>query len=140
MIYLTVSCGTQTKALSRGSSSVLTHKLMGRLLGFCVALIFQLVITACTPTIEFGAEPRTDSLQGLIIGESDKADVVVALGEPRGDGGAEFSRDAGKPREIWFYEYVRSDGKNVDLEILLVFFRDDRYEGHWWFSSTDEFE
>lgn len=115
------------------------HRVMRLLLCAGAILMFQAVVTGCVPTVEFGAKPRTDSLQGLIIGESDKSDVVVALGEPRGNGGAEFARDAGKPREIWFYEYMRSDGKNIDLEMLLVFIHDDHYEGHLWFSSTDEF-
>ena len=66
-----------------------------------------------------------------------KADVLLALGEPRGSGGARVSPDS-EDEEIWLYEFMRINGKKVSLEILLVFLDEGLYDGHLWFRSTEK--
>ena len=100
----------------------------------CLATAF---LAGCI-TVEYGVQPKTDELDGLVVRQSTQADVLLALGQPRGQGGAEFVAQAGRPRDIWFYEYVKSDGKSVRLKILIVFFEAGVYDGYWWFSSVEE--
>jgi len=86
--------------------------------------------------MEFGARPRVERLGGLTRGVTTRADVLLALGEPRGSGGAAMDPGA-SPEEIWLYEFVKTDGREITLHILLVFFDEDRYDGHLWFQSVD---
>jgi len=86
--------------------------------------------------MEFGARPRVERLGGLTRGVTTRADVLLALGEPRGSGGAVMDPGA-SPEEIWLYEFVKTDGREITLHILLVFFDEDRYDGHLWFQSVD---
>jgi hypothetical protein len=90
-------------------------------------------------TIEYGADPNTGALDGLVARQSTQAEVLLALGEPRGKGGAEFAAQLGRPRDIWFYEYTKADTKTAHLKLLIVFFENDLYDGYWWFSSLEEF-
>ena len=95
------------------------------------------ILAGCT--IKFGSPPGTNNLENLSVGVSSKADVLSALGEPRGNGVARLSREFA-PRTIWFYEYVEAPltGKNIGLKILVVFFEQDKYDGHFWFSSLQQ--
>ncbi len=90
-------------------------------------------------TIKIGAMPLIDNIDSLTIGESTRADVVVALGQPRGNGMVRFSQEP-DPREVWFYEYMESNGQEAKLDILIVFMVEGRYDGHLWFSSLQDFE
>jgi hypothetical protein len=87
--------------------------------------------------LEFGTRPRVDRLGGLTRGVSTKADVLLLLGEPRGAGGGHISPES-SPESIWLYEFMRMQGNDVSLEILLVFFDEDLYDGHLWFQSTED--
>ena len=100
------------------------------------------MLSACMPTVRFGVQPKVDKLGTLKVGISSRADVLMALGEPRGRGAARFS-DAASAKHgvepyhtIWFYEYAETDGYNVQLKFLLVFVDQDHYNGHFWFSSA----
>lgn len=104
-----------------------------------VGLTFLGILAGCATTIKYGSPPRTDRLETLKPGISIQQDVLVALGEPRGKGGARFSVDP-IPRTIWFYEYTEASGSRIDLKILLVFFQQERYDGHLWFSSASLIE
>jgi len=86
--------------------------------------------------LTFGRAAPTEPLLRLKGGISTKADVRAALGEPRGGGFARHSSRE-KIREIWFYEYIQVRGEHVGLKIALVFFRNDRYDGHLWFAAKD---
>ncbi|MEE9249980.1 MAG: hypothetical protein V3U93_02495 [Alphaproteobacteria bacterium] len=86
--------------------------------------------------MKYGSPPKTDRLAALQVGVSSTADVLLALGEPRGHGMTRLSADP-SPRKIWFYEFTKLDGSRIDLTILLVFFGDERYNGHLWFSSAE---
>jgi hypothetical protein len=106
-----------------------------RILHLGAYLLLGLFLNACV-SIEWSEPIPTRGLDGLTLGESTQADVVLALGEPRGEGGAVVSQEP-IPREFLFYEYITSDGKRAELEILLVFMAMDRYDGHLWFAATD---
>jgi len=85
--------------------------------------------------IEYGWPPRTDPIETLRVGASSIGDVLLALGQPRGNGVVRFPVDP-TPRQIWSYEQTRIDEEwRIHLKILLVFLRDERYDGHIWFSS-----
>ncbi|GAB3625901.1 hypothetical protein GCM10027419_07490 [Pandoraea terrae] len=86
--------------------------------------------------MQYGTPPRVERLSTLTPGVAGPADVLQTLGEPRGKGAARV-RASLAPRDVWFYEYVQSDGKAVDLKILLVFFLDNRYDGYMWFASEE---
>jgi hypothetical protein len=110
--------------------------MLGRETRFCiVSLIVALVLAACAPTIKYGSPPKVNQLSALTVGSSTKSDVLAAFGEPRGYGVGHYAAEI-SPREIWFYDYMESDGVRTDLKFLLVFFDADRYDGHLWFSSS----
>ena len=85
--------------------------------------------------MKYGSPPKIDNLPVLKTGISGKADVMKALGEPRGYGAARFPT-APTVRDIWFYEMSELVGSRVNLKILLVFFEQERYDGYLWFSSA----
>ena len=102
---------------------------------FGLALL-ALVLGGCI-TVKYGVIPQTDRLSELSIGESRQGDVLLVLGQPRGKGAANVSPEFDR-RAIWFYEYVESDGKAVQLKMLLVYFVGDVYDGYLWFSSVED--
>jgi hypothetical protein len=101
-----------------------------------VGMAFLGLMTGCAPTMKYGSSPRTDRLETLRPGVSSTADVLLALGEPRGYGVARFPHDP-QPLKIWSYEYTKAGDGRIDLKILLVFFSQERYGGHLWFSSAE---
>jgi hypothetical protein len=91
--------------------------------------------TAARPRYDRRGIGRSVFLETLRVGASSIADVLLALGQPRGNGVVRFPVDP-TPRQIWFYEQTRIDEEwRVHLKILLVFLRHERYDGHIWFSS-----
>lgn len=106
--------------------------------GFCIRTLTLLValgaLAGCI-TIEVGVRPKFDQLEKLTLRQSGERDVVAVLGEPSGKG---FSRFPDDPvhRRIWSYEYIASTVPDVNTRILLVFFRENRYDGYMWFSSN----
>ena len=108
-------------------------------IGRSVVLTVALGLGACATTVKYGAPPLIDNVGVLTIGESNRSDVIVALGEPRGSGATRFG-ELRDPRDIWFYEYLESDGKQVQLDMLLVFMLPDAYDGYLWFSSFEKVE
>ena len=99
----------------------------------CFALVTFL--TGCATSIKYGSPPKVNQIGLLKQGMSVKSDVLAAFGEPRGYGAGRFHL-LPTPREIWFYEYLETDGVRTQLKFLLVFFDADRYDGHLWFSSS----
>lgn len=96
-------------------------------------LVLQSALVGCAK-VRIGFPPKVERLELLKRGISAPADVLLALGEPRGHGVIRFS-PAVAPRDIWLYEYAESSGKRIDLKMLLVFSHQGRYDGHLWFSS-----
>jgi hypothetical protein len=91
-------------------------------------------LSAGCMTLQFGWLAPVDHLKSLSPGISTAPEVLMALGEPRGKGIVRYTRDT-SPRKIWFYEYLETDGKDVKIKFLLVFFEKDVYDGHLWFFS-----
>ncbi len=133
-------CGSQTlakiKLNSKNSNPQQHQRISPKKIGLCMVLLFLISFLAgCATTIKYGSPPRTDKLETLKVGGSNKADVRQSLGEPRGYGAAHFS-SAPKLGEIWFYDYYVVEGSKTSLTLLLVFFGEDLYEVHLWFSGT----
>ena len=123
-----------SQKVSRVSSTPSPGGILARLVAMVALCCGLALVSACSTTMSFGSAPRIDGLEQLKIGISSAAEVLSALGEPRGRGLARF--DPSLPeQQIWFYEYVRSDGKKVQLKMLLVFMDKDAYAGYMWFSS-----
>jgi hypothetical protein len=102
-------------------------------------IVVCVTLTACTQSVTYGVKPQTDRLSTLVRGKSTAADILLTLGEPRGKGAARLADEPNSVRrDVWFYEYVQSDGSNVNLKMLLVLVRDGTYDGHFWFSSVDQ--
>lgn len=140
------SCGSPTPGWRRCSESHL-HDAQGAretARGWVARAVCGLallgLLAGCAPTIKYGSLPRTDRLDTLRAGVSSTGDVLLALGEPRGSGMARLISVDQTPRKIWFYEYTEAQGSRIDLKILLVFFHQERYDGHLWFSSAQLLE
>lgn len=105
---------------------------------YAVLLIASLalgVLQGCAPRMEMGAPPRVDRLAQLTPNVSTRNDVLLTLGEPRGYGAARL--DPGfKQQRVWLYEYNVSEGKNVQISMLLIFFSGDAYDGYMWFADA----
>lgn len=119
-----------TSSSNDASEGSILYRLVGVL-----ALCFGLSLSSgCSTTMTFGSLPRVDRLESLKIGTSSAGEVLTALGEPRGQGQAKLDPNLPE-QQIWFYEYMKSDGKKVQLKMLLIFMDRDVYAGHMWFSS-----
>ena len=106
--------------------------------GRWVTALGLLVLAAgCSaPTINIGYRAPIGGLDRLVSEKSSAADVRAALGEPRGHGAARFTKD--QPlRKVWYYEFIQLKGSQFGINLLLVFFRDDRYDGYLWFSAKE---
>ena len=132
------SCGSPTPARPDDSVRRSIHRALAtcrasaRTLAGVVCFAF---FAGCSMNIKYGTPPRTDQLKNFTAGVSAKSDVLRILGEPRGYGMARLSIGT-QPRSIWSYEYVESEGKKMNLKMLLVFFEQDRYDGHLWFAGS----
>lgn len=108
-----------------------------------MAIVALSMYVASCFSASYGTMPLTDRLGQLEIGKSERADVLLVLGEPRGEGGGELIQQRGRPREAWYYEYVTgsstiSGSTTIRLKMLVVFFENDTYDGYMWFSSVSE--
>ncbi|MEE9123908.1 MAG: hypothetical protein V3U14_05340 [candidate division NC10 bacterium] len=115
---------------------------LGRLAGIgmlSLAVVFSSMAAGCgNIRIRFGKRPDTDVLEkSLRLGESTRADVRTALGQPSGKGRAMLPFDL-KPRTMWSYYYEEGDLKEARRIFLFVYFDQDRYDGYMWFSSLPE--
>jgi len=117
--------GVRRKALDRRAALLLA--------------VLVIWLPGCVGSARIGTPPRVDRLSMLTRGVSTRQDVLLALGQPRGDG-ALRSSTLGDARRIWFYQYVVAEGGRQDSMRLLIFFLDDRYDGHLWFSSILDVE
>jgi hypothetical protein len=101
-----------------------------------LAWVLIVVVAGCAPTIRYGLPPRLDRLETLKRGVSTEADVLLALGEPRGRGMARLSAKAPLNR-IYVYELRQVQGRSAHQKLLLVFFEGERFDGYLWFSSKE---
>ena len=97
--------------------------------------ITLLLATGCASSSRFGTPPRIAALAQLTVGQSTPADILQALGEPRGRGAARFPVNP-ELLTVWFYEYLQAESGRTEMLALIVFVREGRYEGYLWFSSS----
>ncbi|MBS1218205.1 MAG: hypothetical protein H6R21_1338 [Proteobacteria bacterium] len=92
-------------------------------------------LQGCAARLEMGVPPRLDRLAQLTPHVSTRNDVLLTLGEPRGYGAAHL--DPGfKQQRVWLYEHSVSEGKDIQLTMLLVFFSGESYDGYMWFADA----
>jgi hypothetical protein len=104
-----------------------------------IVLYMVAALSAGCMTLQYGWQAPVGLLKSLSPGISTSAEVLMALGEPRGRGIVRYTREVA-PRKIWFYEYVETDGKAVKIKFLLVLFEKEVYDGHLWFFSGSNTE
>ena len=104
-----------------------------------LALMCLLTLVACATSIKFGSPPKVDQLTTLTPGISSVDDIRRTLGEPRGYGMARLTVYP-LPANIWVYEYSEAVGNRMNLKFLIVFIRENLYDGHLWFASANLIE
>lgn len=106
---------------------------------FLAMLVGALFLPGCVVhvhTVKSQAFSKLDQLETeLKRGVSTKADVITLLGEPDGSGGAQFPT-ASYDNDVWYYEASRASLSNMDQNILLVYFREEVFDGFMWFSNN----
>ena len=91
---------------------------------------------ASPKTYDIGYRAPLHRLDQLVSGQTGASDVVAILGKPRGYGNARFNRE--QPlRDIMYYEYLRLKGDQASVNILLVFLKEDRFDGYLWFGAEE---
>jgi len=118
----------------RRSSTASWRRTLLRLAAVAAAGCAIAATAGCATTMAFGSVPRIDRLQALKAGASTSSEITRVLGEPRGRGHSKFQADF-PAANVWFYEYMQSDGQKAQVKMLLVFVHEDVYVGHMWFSS-----
>ncbi len=122
-----------------------------RRLGVLAGALTALLVAGCavhTPKTQ--AFSRIDQIEtDLRRGITNKADVLLLLGEPDGAGalgGFDALRGpdgAGKgPLDAWYYESVKASMLGVELnqDVLLVFFEGDTVDGFFWYTNKSKGE
>jgi hypothetical protein len=105
------------------------------------ALAALLVLGCESMAMQIGRPPRVDRLEAsLEPGKSTPEDVMRVLGPPSGVGRSELPIEP-VPRPMWAYYFEKSASTgavagSVGRTFLFVYFRDGRYDGYLWFSSS----
>jgi hypothetical protein len=103
-----------------------------------LTIVFSAIIVtgyAADMRDRIGNRPNVDLLErSLRVGQSTRADVFTALGQPSGKGRVMLPSDS-MSRMVWSYYYAEAAGKDVRRIFLFVYFDGDRYDGYLWFSS-----
>lgn len=116
-----------------------------------LALICVMALAACAETPQ--RHSTTDAFRDARLletqlkkGVSTMEDVKRILGEPTGSGAVFLASVQPGPQEIWFYQDIeltdiKSSQGQLDLkirqQILVVFVRDQLFDGFMWFSNAD---
>lgn len=106
---------------------------LGRL-GITLLLVATLAGSGCV-SMAVGTARGPAHLSRLTVGKSTDADVLRALGEPRGRGVARLAGVDG-PRTVWFYDAYSLDSSRIDMNFLVVFLEETRYDGYLWLPSS----
>jgi hypothetical protein len=101
---------------------------------FLFTFLALMGLSGCATRMEIGSPPRVERLSQLIPHVSTTNDVLLTLGEPRAYGAARLDPNL-KQQSVWGYEYMVSEGRNVQLTMLLIFFTGDEYDGYMWFAD-----
>ena len=79
---------------------------------------------------------KTDLERGVSTMDDDKR----LLGEPNGSGEMLLIPRDPKLLNVWFYERfeITPKGNQIDVkqDVMLIFFKDDRFDSYWWFSDA----
>jgi hypothetical protein len=104
---------------------------------FSAVLLISFSAACSGIQLRAGNRPNVDLLEKpLRLGESTRADVLTALGEPIGKGRAFLPIDPKlKTATMWSYYYEEGTFEDDRRIFLFVFFDEDRYDGYMWFSS-----
>ncbi len=112
-----------------------------RLLAFGLVIVSSVAVSGCiSGRMEMGRRVDPARLEtSLRIGESTRADVLAALGQPNGRGRGLLPIDA-TVKTVWSYYYEESTIESNELKdsrrmFLWVYLDGDRYDGYMWFSS-----
>lgn len=119
--------------------------------GHWLVLVCALALTACaaSPARHSSVDVFRDTKQleiALIKGISTRNDIKRVLGEPTGSGAVFLSSVQQEPEEILFYQDIEltdikaSQGQldlKVRQQILVVYVRDELFDGFMWFSNAD---
>ena len=105
-----------------------------------------MTVNACNSVIQIRSGRQVDPAlldSSLTVGTSTTEEVRSVLGEPEGKG-REALPTGKPPRTIWTYSYDASmadlggSGSDSRRMYVLVFLKDDTYDGYLWFSSLLE--
>ena len=97
-----------------------------------LAAALTLTLAGCSTSFTYGAQPKIAELAKLQRGVSTADDVRRALGEPRGKGAVRLSIGTA---DLWFYDYGEADSSRTLIKYLMVFMRENAYDGYLWFDS-----
>lgn len=124
------------------------HGLRGRLVLLSLLLIGA-VLAGCGGARTTGKFVEVSRIEPeLERGVSTQEDVRRVLGEPNGSGVAFLPTQTGL-REVWYYEDIgmtraQKQGEvvwvDMRYQVLLVFFRQEKFDGFMWFSSAERAE
>lgn len=121
--------------------SVNTHNIrrMMRIFGrLAIVLLVCAYITGCAELkIRVGTSIDLPALHQLQIGESTSDDVLALLGNPYGEGRSYLPFQA-EHLDMWSYYYEIGTMSDDRRTFLFVYFDDEIYDGHMWFSSLPD--
>lgn len=100
-----------------------------------IAFLPLVGLQGCAARLEIGSPPQVERLAQLTPRISTKNDVLLTLGEPRGYGAARLDPSL-KQQGVWLYEHSVSEGADIHLTMLVIFFTGDFYDGHMWFADA----
>jgi len=104
-------------------------------LALAILVAWHLVLLGGCLSIEFGHPVAYRALDGMVPGETTHADILLALGEPRGTGAFRVAQYE-QPRDALYYEYIKASGSRTQVEILIVLMQEQRFDGYMWFGSS----
>ena len=107
---------------------------------FRFLIILLLTTIGVCSTTNADQHHREEQIESkLTRGVSTKADVLKVIGKRNGSGTVLMPGDP-IIREMWYYEDVKVSqiSGNMDQKILLIYFKDDIYDGYMWFANKAE--
>jgi hypothetical protein len=107
-----------------------------RLFAIIAGFVVVATLTGCAAeTRKSQALSRLDRLESELKQDvATKADVLLLLGAPSGSGEAMLPM-ASHANEVWYYEASGASLSGLKLNILLIYFKGDTYDGFMWFSN-----
>jgi hypothetical protein len=114
-----------------------------------VLSIIMVSFAGCASPAKFTTRKEafnTNALETILKrGESKSSDVQAVLGKPNGTGSL-LLPDEKQPRTVLFYEkfdvdtsHMKRVGDYIEIDVrqdvLLIFLKDDYYDGFFWFSD-----